>query len=664
MYQNLVFKPNTHSLARVVYTEPSSAERTILMAANKSLNDLRYAYYANALGIPLTAAMNTSISDLEYQALDSGALTGGGGGGITFVTTTDSPSVDFSGAGTAASPLTATATGGAASTVSFTPVGNIASNNVQNAVQELDTEKLAIPTTTAIQTANFTAVTNRAYPVDCSSSNITCTLPTSVSDGSDVIVLLQAATSPFTVTVTATANHFNTPTGPTTISLVNPGDVLFIRWSSNSNAWLTLVQPLRNLSDGTYITWDTSTPGQIKPVISPNLVLNSIRLANVMLTSARCCTTMPLTTTYNNGSNGAGATLTATTNGVIPLIDNITLAVNERLLVNNQTNSFENGVYVATDLGSVSTPFILTRATDVDVAPDINGGVEVRIQEGMIWGTSVLRSFPSGPPITLGTTPIKFNGPPRPQISMADVNMGTSRDRKIVWHEFCEISTTPVTTDVTKLPGGSGGCLTYLTGTGAQVVQNEAAEPVVDGVCELSTGTTTTGRIAVAGCAGGVVSIWSATARSRYFCRVKIPVLTVNTTNMFVTRLGFLDPNSSTTTKGLYFELPADGSNVKAVSMHTSVATTVDTLQAQNTSFRSYAIDYDEVSGHALFYLSFAAQPQLVADINTNLPVGDVGLVPCIYLLKSSGTTAGTARADALYGFFPDNRGTTMLTAI
>lgn len=46
-----------------------------------TLNDLRYQYYATALGIPLTQALTMSLNDLEYKAIMDGALTGGGSGG-------------------------------------------------------------------------------------------------------------------------------------------------------------------------------------------------------------------------------------------------------------------------------------------------------------------------------------------------------------------------------------------------------------------------------------------------------------------------------------------------------------------------------------------------------------------------------------------------------
>jgi len=43
-------------------------------------------------------------------------------------------------------------------------------------------------------------------------------------------------------------------------------------------------------------------------------------------------------------------------------------------LVKNQTNTFENGIYTLTTVGSGSTNWVLTRATDFDSAVEIAGG--------------------------------------------------------------------------------------------------------------------------------------------------------------------------------------------------------------------------------------------------------------------------------------------------
>ncbi len=62
--------------------------------------------------------------------------------------------------------------------------------------------------------------------------------------------------------------------------------------------------------------------------------------------------------------------ITETGNGAIPDQDGITLQVNDRLLVKDETsgNAPYNGIYVVTQLGDAGTPFILTRSSDANTA--------------------------------------------------------------------------------------------------------------------------------------------------------------------------------------------------------------------------------------------------------------------------------------------------------
>ena len=90
--------------------------------------------------------------------------------------------------------------------------------------------------------------------------------------------------------------------------------------------------------------------------------------------------------TYNNGTAGVGATLTSDTNRTIANIDNASVVVGNRILMKDQTDAKQNGIYVVTTLGSGSTPWVLTRATDANnstpgqVAP----GDAVYVQSGTV----------------------------------------------------------------------------------------------------------------------------------------------------------------------------------------------------------------------------------------------------------------------------------------
>jgi hypothetical protein len=73
-----------------------------------------------------------------------------------------------------------------------------------------------------------------------------------------------------------------------------------------------------------------------------------------------------LTATYNNGASGVGATLTNAGTQVALTIDGVLMTVGKRVLIYNQTNQAENGVYTVTTVGTISTNWVLTRATDAD----------------------------------------------------------------------------------------------------------------------------------------------------------------------------------------------------------------------------------------------------------------------------------------------------------
>ena len=112
--------------------------------------------------------------------------------------------------------------------------------------------------------------------------------------------------------------------------------------------------------------------------------------------------------------NGIGAYIEANTNGVIPTIDGVTLAIGNRVLFTGRANSIENGIYSVTNLGSGSTKYRFTRATDSDnhVAAQVEPGDYVFALTGTLYANStwVLYSTGSNPDgsIKIGTDPIQF----------------------------------------------------------------------------------------------------------------------------------------------------------------------------------------------------------------------------------------------------------------
>lgn len=121
-------------------------------------------------------------------------------------------------------------------------------------------------------------------------------------------------------------------------------------------------------------------------------------------------TTANLNTVYANGAAGVGATLTDNVGTFLPFaVDGLTPALGSRILVKNQTTTFQNGVYTLTTNGnSVSIPYVLTRATDYDQAPsEIHPGTLIAINSGTVNATTSW--LETATVTTIGTDPILFS---------------------------------------------------------------------------------------------------------------------------------------------------------------------------------------------------------------------------------------------------------------
>jgi len=119
--------------------------------------------------------------------------------------------------------------------------------------------------------------------------------------------------------------------------------------------------------------------------------------------SVRVATTADLSATY---ANGAG-TLTANANGAIS-IDGVSLSLNDRVLVKDQSDAVENGFYKVTTVGSGSAAFVLTRTPDANEASEITGGAFTFVEEGTANADNGYVATHNGTP-TLGTDDITFD---------------------------------------------------------------------------------------------------------------------------------------------------------------------------------------------------------------------------------------------------------------
>lgn len=158
-----------------------------------------------------------------------------------------------------------------------------------------------------------------------------------------------------------------------------------------------------------------------------------------------------LNATYNQpGGPGVGVGATLTNAGTLAAFtpDGVVASPGDRILVYNQTNQFENGVYTVTTVGDGLTAWVLTRATDADTyalksTTGLGQGDAFFVTSGNTGAGETYVCNTSGT-ITFGTTAITFV-----QVSAAQVySAGTGLT--LTGTQFS------LTSPVTAILGGTG----------------------------------------------------------------------------------------------------------------------------------------------------------------------------------------------------------------
>jgi membrane-bound inhibitor of C-type lysozyme len=202
--------------------------------------------------------------------------------------------------------------------------------------------------------------------------------------------------------------------------------------------------------------------------------------------SARVATTAVLDATYS----GAGKTLTMNSNGALS-IDSVSLALNNRVLVKNQTlgNRTENGIYYVTTVGDAGTAAVLTRATDFDESSEITAGCYLTIEEGTTNADSMW-VLTTNDPITLDTSLLEFS-----KLSPTIYTAGDGIDitNFEVAADVSDFAGTGLEDDGSNnlrissnaagngLTGGSGSALSVVAGDGISVSTDVAVKLESDG---------------------------------------------------------------------------------------------------------------------------------------------------------------------------------------
>lgn len=122
----------------------------------------------------------------------------------------------------------------------------------------------------------------------------------------------------------------------------------------NDQIWLTTTAGNGLSTNTAYFVYSTPAANQLTL---------SLTFGGAQITGLTNATGLTYATRANSG---VGATLTNAGAQAALIIDGVTLSVSDRVMVRLQTNGFENGVYVVTNVGSGSTNWVLTRSTDAN----------------------------------------------------------------------------------------------------------------------------------------------------------------------------------------------------------------------------------------------------------------------------------------------------------
>ncbi len=179
--------------------------------------------------------------------------------------------------------------------------------------------------------------------------------------------------------------------------------------------------------------------------------------------NAATTTTLPLTPAYDPGASGVGAYLEGGSNGALGAIDGVTLGVNDRLLVKNETGGNEpyNGIYTVTTVGDGSTKYKLTRCTSCDEPSEFTNAAVAVLAGTVNAGTAWTQT---NTVVTVGTTAIawaQFLSNAYTEGTGIDITSGS------ISVDFTTVTgTLGVANGGTGLSSGTSGGVLYYSGAG------------------------------------------------------------------------------------------------------------------------------------------------------------------------------------------------------
>ena len=302
-------------------------------------------FAVNAQG-QITSVTNTTISPSGIGAVASVSGTANEitASGTTNVTLSLPNALTFTGKTVTGGTLTGVSINGATNTLS-----NIANASLSNSQITLGTTNISLGGTSLA-------------PVGLTSVTVT----------QDPTTNFQLATKQYVDTVAATGIHYHEAVyveSPNTAGNLN---ATYANGGTNIN-----IIDIANGSDLTFFGTPPAIGDQLLTSTGNGLVAGTQYWVVAAVGAARQISLTyggaPITSLTNGSvtipsryNDGVGATLTNAGTQVALTVDSVLMTVGKRVLIYNQTNAFENGVYDVTVVGDGSTNWVLTRSADAN----------------------------------------------------------------------------------------------------------------------------------------------------------------------------------------------------------------------------------------------------------------------------------------------------------
>jgi len=222
----------------------------------------------------------------------------------------------------------------------------------------------------------------------------------------------------------------------------------------------------------------------------------------------------PLNATYNQPGGagvGVGATLTNAGTQAALVIDGITLSVSDRVLIYTQTNAIQNGVYVVTSVGSVSTNWVLTRSSDTDTygltsTSTLGEGSTFFVQQGATGAGETYTCNTSGV-IVFGTTNITFAQISSAQIYSAGTGLTLSSTTFSITNTGVTAASYGTASQVPTLAINAQGQITSASNTSIAINANQITSGAVTNAQLANSAVTVNGTSIALGASGTITAV-------------------------------------------------------------------------------------------------------------------------------------------------------------